>query len=837
MSTISSTVTFGVTLGTGGYNSPLTITGTGRIQPGYGNPSDILGTVLVGSSIALTSTLAGGYVLNQGILAGYNGYAGQANPGRQHNGGAGVLITGGTSLENQGTITGGNAGILLGGESGRGAAGVITSGALDNAMAGTIVGGEGGFYGGGYDGVVSSGVTLTNEGRIEGGGNVRYQYQTGAGEPGGDGIRLTNAEASISNSGIVTGGNGYGFYQYMGSNRLRIGVGGAGISGHYILNHGTVQGGNGENGGAGVSTDFLRNFGTVIGGTAKADAPTDIGGAGAVSAYVYNSGSILGGTVLGGEVSGYGTGGVGIIMTGDGTLINEHGMIAGGEGGGGGDGVDDSSFLTIVNIEGTIAGGDAENGAPLAGIGIDLKDGGYIQDSGLIAGGNDGVGDAIDFGTGASELIVEQGASFTGAVVGDPLVVNQLVLGTTGGMLDMGGSFSGFDSITFDDGAGWVLQGDSAELAAGQTISGFALGDTIVLQGYSETSFSYVQGTGLELSNGMVNETLDITGSSLGMASFHVSASSDQTVIFLLCYLRGTRILTPAGEVPVEALGIGDAVITRRGGYQRIRWIGRQSYDGRFIRNNADRIPVRIAAGALGAGLPKRDLFVSPGHSMLIGDLLILARNLVNGVTITQDEVPDEVHYYQLEFGAHDCVLAEGSWSESFCDLPGLREQFHNKAEFWQLYPEHQVSAGYSMYAPRPEDGPMLEAALRPIVRHAASRVTPGPLRGWIDEVQESGKIMGWAQDIANTELPVDLEILLDGRVIGAVLACDYRDDLASARIGRGRCAFTFDAGARIPRRRLPAIQVRRAVDGEAVRMTADCEARIGLVTSYRRRA
>ncbi|WP_366520787.1 Hint domain-containing protein [Acidocella sp.] len=56
--------------------------------------------------------------------------------------------------------------------------------------------------------------------------------------------------------------------------------------------------------------------------------------------------------------------------------------------------------------------------------------------------------------------------------------------------------------------------------------------------------------------------------------------------------MRGTRIATPAGEIPIENLHIGDIVITRFGGYRRIKWIGRQSFARRFIQGNYDQMPV-----------------------------------------------------------------------------------------------------------------------------------------------------------------------------------------------------------------------------------------------------
>ena len=45
-------------------------------------------------------------------------------------------------------------------------------------------------------------------------------------------------------------------------------------------------------------------------------------------------------------------------------------------------------------------------------------------------------------------------------------------------------------------------------------------------------------------------------------------------------------------------------------------------------------LPVCISAGALGNGLPQRDLYLSANHAMVMGDMLVNAGAMVNGDTI-----------------------------------------------------------------------------------------------------------------------------------------------------------------------------------------------------------
>ena len=66
----------------------------------------------------------------------------------------------------------------------------------------------------------------------------------------------------------------------------------------------------------------------------------------------------------------------------------------------------------------------------------------------------------------------------------------------------------------------------------------------------------------------------------------------------------------------VEVLRVGDLVLTEDHGPQPLVWVGARSLGPADLAANPALQPVRIAAGALGLGLPARDLVVSPQHRL-----------------------------------------------------------------------------------------------------------------------------------------------------------------------------------------------------------------------------
>jgi Hint domain len=157
----------------------------------------------------------------------------------------------------------------------------------------------------------------------------------------------------------------------------------------------------------------------------------------------------------------------------------------------------------------------------------------------------------------------------------------------------------------------------------------------------------------------------------------------------IACFLRGTQILTPSGEVPVEELAIGECVITVSGDAKPIKWIGHRSFNGRFITGNRQVLPICITAEALTDGVPRRDLWVSPGHSILLDGVLVLAEQLVNGATIVQAEKVNAVEYFHIELDSHDVIFADGAPAETFVDCDN-RMMFANGAEYGAIYPDDE---------------------------------------------------------------------------------------------------------------------------------------------------
>jgi len=352
-----------------------------------------------------------------------------------------------------------------------------------------------------------------------------------------------------------------------------------------------------------------------------------------------------------------------------------------------------------------------------------------------------------------------------------------------GGTLELGLGSTLSGDISFGDGGRLIIDGDVPD----NTITGFAPGDTIELAGVP-----YLPGDSVTVANaGTVtifeNGTtyhLNIAGATVG-ESFAISG--DLALTAVACFCPGTRIATARGSKMVQTLRIGDVVKTVHAGLQPVKWIGTRTYAAPFC-NNPRTLPIKISAGAIADGVPRRDLYVSPGHALCIDGQLIHAGRLVNGVSITQAARAELVTYFHVELETHEVILAENCPVESFMD-EDFRAQFQNAADYAARYPGRAAPAEPCL--PMLRDGFELFALQRRLARRAGVMMrvdSTGPLRGSIDET--GGRLRGWAQDALAPEHPVTLMIMADGAYAGQLIANSYREDLVKAGLGSGHHAF-----------------------------------------------
>ena len=238
--------------------------------------------------------------------------------------------------------------------------------------------------------------------------------------------------------------------------------------------------------------------------------------------------------------------------------------------------------------------------------------------------------------------------------------------------------------------------------------------ETAVLTGATQYSVAIESTTGHTL---FTFDQVDETGSSAPIVSVSTD-SNGGTLVSVACYAAGTRILTPAGEVAAGELQAGDQVVTASGQCKPIIWVGRRSYAGRFLAGQAHLLPIRISAGSLGDGLPRRDLLVSPCHAMFLDGVLVPAASLVNGSTITQDRAARQVDYIHIELAQHDVILAEGALSETFVD-DGSRGLFHNAVG----HAATLLDGPAEYFAPRLTQGYEVEAIRRRLATYATERL------------------------------------------------------------------------------------------------------------------
>jgi hypothetical protein len=165
------------------------------------------------------------------------------------------------------------------------------------------------------------------------------------------------------------------------------------------------------------------------------------------------------------------------------------------------------------------------------------------------------------------------------------------------------------------------------------------------------------------------------------------------------CFVAGTLIRTPEGDVPVETLQPGDLVTTRDHGPQPLRWIGSRS-----VRAEGEFAPILIRAGSFGT---HRDLMVSPQHRILLrdayaellfgeGEVLVAAKDLLNGGSISR-QFGGDVTYVHLLFDQHQVIYSEGLTTESFLPGPQTAELFEQPVlqEIYALFPELDPETGF----------------------------------------------------------------------------------------------------------------------------------------------
>jgi hypothetical protein len=409
----------------------------------------------------------------------------------------------------------------------------------------------------------------------------------------------------------------------------------------------------------------------------------------------------------------------------------------------------------------------AVSGVDLAASGVELGSGTVLKTAlglpfqtityDVIGSGTLDASSSIDCS--AAPLTLELSGNFTsdGVVTGASLTItkgtgasgstffNNALIEVSGPLtIGAGVTIGGTGTIELDGRADVTINGT---IGAGQTIV-FAdapssneivgtldLGNITQFQGTIELDANHqivVSGVTGSLAGGVVtfsnDSTLDVVpvGDASSIEVFSSLGIGEQTTIegigaldvVTACFHAGTRIATERGTVAVERVRAGDTLRLARGGSGRVVWVGHRAVRCDRHPRPADVWPVRIRAGAFAAGVPTRDLLLSPDHAVAIGGHLIPVRHLTNGATIAQE--PAKVaRYHHIELARHDLLLAEGLAAESYLDT-GNRSAFLHGGTTIALHPDFSrriwAEAGC---LPLIEAGPVLQAARRALLRRA----------------------------------------------------------------------------------------------------------------------
>lgn len=383
--------------------------------------------------------------------------------------------------------------------------------------------------------------------------------------------------------------------------------------------------------------------------------------------------------------------------------------------------------------------GGADNDNVSGGAGNDTVLGGAGDDS---LYGNDG-DDRVDGGVGNDFMTGGLGAdTLLGGDGNDTLIGSNQPENNTGDVGDVLDGGAGADSIYGGWGNDTITGGVGADTMTGG--EGF---DTFTTTGSSDTERDVITdfntGTGQDFHDGIQtnNDFIDLSGfyNATTLAEWNAAHPDQQYANPLewmradqadgvlddpaglnlqivgvpgadltwdntnVCFTADVMIETDRGMVRAGDLVVGDLVRTRDAGLQPIRWTGSRHYTPAQLEAAPQIRPIRIAAGALGEGVPSADLIVSPQHRVLVrsriaqkmfgtDEVLVAAKQLVllDGIDVV--DTLEDVTYVHFLFDAHQIVFSNGAETESlFTGAEALKSVgAAAREEIFAIFPELQ---------------------------------------------------------------------------------------------------------------------------------------------------
>ncbi|QCE35035.1 hypothetical protein FAI40_06625 [Acetobacteraceae bacterium] len=518
-------------------------------------------------------------------------------------------------------------------------------------------------------------------------------------------------DAHILSSGVaIAGGNKDLVLKKNGTSGIAIGTG---VISDAVVDAGGVVDANGSGtvaGGTIAGYAIAESGGTISGALFQGAADGGVNGA---NGYIDANGLAVGNTIQGGAVLSVAGGVASENIVNNGGTVEVGANYANQVAQANAMGSNSNGTWTVLSGSSNFGSGTSIDGVVNNGGTQIVASGGVDSDTTVMAGGVVSVNESgVDYGATLSEggtmvvsdgatasetnilqgatMLVQAGGSVDGAVVGAGM--NDWAGGVTltdaspndGVIVSQGATFA---NGTLADGVGEgtspTQMGGLLRVEKGATVTDLQMGNYGELEvmgvdyGAGE-SVTYHNNTVTLMSDGKSVWSATLAGS-YNSGSFQIwDDNGTAVIVYDTCFLRGTRIATPQGEIEVQDLKAGDELWAFVDGKEVARKITFIQHKESNLRQN---LPVDLAgwavcvkAGAFGAHLPEQDLWVTAEHSFLFEGRFVPVRMLVNGRTIYYDTSLAAFDFFHVETEPHSIIKAEGVLTESWLNTEERRE-------------------------------------------------------------------------------------------------------------------------------------------------------------------